>query len=243
MLRASLVVPIAIMLLSSPLHAQVLQTPQPGKISLRAFLGYGQLAMDDYNSTIVEDEQYLTSFGLNASFDEVGGAVDYGAGLFWQVSKTLSFGAETSMLNSGLDNKYSDYSGGLSFTTDFKLLEFMGVAQYWFPGAPGLSLGASGGYGKGQVDYEARINIFEDPSQNTSYVTEFTGGALIGNAFVSYTRFVSDTVFLAGNGGMRFRNLGELENDNGDPLFDNSGGPVEFDFSGFYFRVCIGFQL
>ncbi len=221
--------------------------PPEESFSLYGTFGYGMQDLGDVNDEIGNAERELREAGLAVSLETFAEAIDFGGGVAYQFGEVLALGAEVGYQTSGVSDAYSDVDGSFSRSLDLTLLDVSGVLQLYFPDYPGLYLGASvgAGFGKAEVARKRTGFGFEDDLDEEG---DFDGTTVVFGAFTGFRFQFEEGFFIDGRGGYRYRKFDELEGKmSGEmeegPIQDSGGLPLEFDFSGFYGRVGIGFAF
>ncbi|MCK4412653.1 MAG: hypothetical protein KAY32_03830 [Candidatus Eisenbacteria sp.] len=218
---------------------------------LHLSLGYATQALGEVNDAIEDDEQIFRSLGVPLSWDTFGGALEFGGGLEFMVSETVSLGASVGIQKSSVNNVYSDYSGSFSDKADLRVIDVSGTLTLWPPTSRGLFLGASMGVAFGKANSETRFRVYSDSDYDLDVEGEFTGKGLSLGVFSGYQGRIGRTGLLFVKAGYRHRNLGEFDGEFCSPQVgcwdteaqNNAGQALDFDFSGFYLAGGVGFAL
>lgn len=221
---------------------RISRIPAKGATNMYGFLGFGTQALADLNSAIEDDESVLQGAGIPVNFDTFGPAIDLGGGIVHQVSETIGLGIELGYQRSSVNNRYSDVSGSYSDAVDLEILDVTGALQFWVSSAPGLLFGTNVGVGFGAVKDELHLRNFSNASNNVNGTGQWSGAGFIAGVFGGYHFTLSQSTRLLLHAGYRYRNLGEFDGGSGPPS-DNAGQPLDFDFSGFYSRLGLGFAF
>ena len=238
-----------LIVLGGSAHAQ--QHAKQPSTHLRFFLGYTTQSLTELNAAIEDDERIFHSFGIPVSWDTFGGALEYGAELDLMVSEVTSLGASVGVQGSDVNNLYSDWSGSVSDKMHLKVIDVSGTLTFWLPSSPGMHIGISGGVAFGSADSRTRLTIYDDPGSSFDLDAEFSGKGLSLGVFGGYQARLGATGLVSLKAGYRHRKLGEFDGrvcSVGDGCADdsasnNSGQPLDFDFSGFYLRAGVGFAF
>lgn len=238
--------------IASDVQAQV--RIRRGDTALEMFVGISGQDLDDLNDVIRDDERTFRNAGIPADFETFDAAPQIGIGITHGVESTVALGAEFTHQWSSVENRYFDAGESYSDEIDLRMTEISGVIEVRIRESPGLSFGGSMGAGFGDLEEDVRFRDFQDPSNNVDALGEFDGSGLVVGGFVNYRIVAGRTAHILVRGGYSYRNLGEFDGasttwQNGSPqtLFgpatDSFGRPIDFDFSGFYLRIGVGFGL
>jgi hypothetical protein len=234
--------------LSTVSHAGILKN---GKLFYaRASFGYGTQSLDDVNAVIKGDEQTFLAAGIPASFEEFGGAVDLGAEIGFKLTKSFSMGIGINYQSNDVYNSYSDFSGIYEDDIKLSVLDVSGNVAFWVPNT-GLFFGGAAGYGFGEMEEFVNFQIYGDPASSYRIYGEGDGSGFTASAFAGYQAVFTSGFLVFGKAGYAYRNLKEFDGRFTSAEFgtwsgtilNGAGRPIEFDFSGVYVLVGIGFSL
>jgi hypothetical protein len=235
------------LLLTTVLLAIVTAIPAMAGVApyVRVDFGVNQLKMKDANDVIMHNEAAFKAAGYPASFQKVGAG--YGPsgsiGLWllpgFRVGATGSYSA-TTRRNS------LNVPGHVFFAqdVDLKMMEFGGEAAIRIRRLAGLTLGgdlcwARAEMVEGFTDEEAFGQLYEDAR---AHAIRTTGGWFVGLDQTN-TAGIAGFVRL----GYRYRNVGSMPDrvtiSDGVNTAQVSGATIPFDFSGFYVRVGVGYDV
>lgn len=214
----------AVLVVLSLLAAAPARTaPQPGKTTLRGWLGFSTLALGDLNSRI---EAQRTAYGSDSTVDELkwdpfGGAPNLGGELDVQLSPKVSVGLGIDVMHSSVHHQVflvtslnPDTGEPEEFnTTDERgtvsAWDVVGNVSLWVPSAPGLYFGAQVGLLRGTF---TRDEVYHFESNTAFPDLRFTDGTFKGTgavlgAFTGYEQALTPQLSLTTRMGYRFRQI------------------------------------
>jgi hypothetical protein len=212
---------------------------------LRLDYGASQLRMSEGNKLINDSEAMFKAAGYPADFQEVGPGRGPGAAVGLWVFPAFRVGATYSYLRSVRNNRLH-VPGQVFYAEDldFRMTEIGAEAAVRIVPLAGFTVGANIAQGRAQMiegySYEdASGQLYEDA---TARSTKTTYGAFVG---IDQT----NPAGLAGyiRVGFQYRNVGSMPSQvtmsDGTNTVQTTGTTIPLDYSGYYVRVGIGYDL
>jgi len=215
--------PAMLVVLSLLAAAPARPAPQPGRTTLRAWMGFSTLALGDINSRI---EAQRTAFGSDTTVDELrwdpfGGAPNLGGELDVQISPKLSAGIGVDVLRSSVSHQVfrvfsldPDTGEPAEFeTTDehgtVSAWDVVGNVSMWVPSAPGLYFGAQVGLMRGTFTHSDVYHVETFTAFPDLRFTDgtFKGTGAVLGAFTGYDQALTPQLSLTTRMGYRFRQI------------------------------------
>lgn len=212
---------------------------------LRLDYGASQLRMSEGNKLINDSEAMFKAAGYPADFKEVGPGSGPSAALGLWVFPAFRVGATYSYLRSVRNNRLH-VPGQLFYEDDldFRMTEIGAEAAVRIVPLAGFTVGANVAQGRAQLiegySYEdAYGQLYMD---TTARSTKTTYGMFLGldqtneAGFAGYVRV-----------GFQYRNVGSMPGQvtmsDGTNTIQTTGNTIPLDYSGYYVRVGIGYDL
>ena len=209
--------------LSLTLAAPV-QATQPGRTTLRGWLGFTTLSIGDVNDQIRFERTAFLADTLTdgALWDQLGGAPSLGVELDVQLTSVVSAGIGfSSQRNSvrqeafmvlsldefGEPAEIEDFDQELKVST----WDAVGTLGLWVPSAPGLHFGAQLGLARSTLtrDFVHVASAYTIPAEFTEFVNgRWTGTGVVLGAFTGYEHALSSRLSLTSRIGYRYRKIG-----------------------------------
>lgn len=236
-LRLSLFVLIAVCAFAAPAGAKV--APY-----VRLDYGGSMLDLPTVNQQIRAEEELFAESGLLVDFDEAGPALGFSGSAGLWLLPGLRVGATWSRARSKAENRV-DLSG-FEYSDDFRFhMQDVGVeAAIRIPRLRGLTVG--GNVGRSKADMSEHFTLRNVHGEYLEAETADHTGRTYGG-FVGFDQ--TNPAGVAGyvRLGFQKRDLGSVPSvlavtDNGTTTV-SPGAPFSLDYTGYYFRVGVGFDL
>jgi hypothetical protein len=225
--------------------------PARAGVSPYVRLGYGgnELKMTGENSDIRATEAVLRDAGLNPEFQKIGSGYGPEVAVGLWLTPGFRLGATYSYLRATRTNRV-DVPGEFLYADDldFRMNEVGAEAALRFRKLAGLTVGANVGGGRGEriercLGALPGMGVILDQKADR---TRMTFGGFIGldrtnaSGLAGYVR-----------AGFQYRDLGHMHGDwtesvtvpTGTSTFEGTATTPEVDFSGFYVRIGVGYDL
>jgi len=240
------------LVLASLLMTCVLATPAAAGVAPYVRLDYGgsQFRMTDLNNGIEDDNAELLDAGLPAMFEKVGSGYGPGASVGVWLTPGLRLGATYSYLRAvrinSLDLADPDvfaYDDEL----DLRMTEIGVEAAVRFKRLWGLTLGASVAQGRGEIIERLTVDQTVDVLDyyrldGNAHRTKTTFGAFVG---IDQTNDAGVAGYI--QAGFQYRDFGRLSGEvtetDGVDVVRSTSRTVWLDYSGFYAKIGIGYDL
>ncbi len=216
---------------------------------VRLEYGGNELRMSGANREIREDEAAFRAAGLPATFQEIGAGYGPAVSAGVWVLPGLRLGATYSYLRAVRSNGFT-VPGVIAYgdQLDLRMTEIGAEAAVRFRQWAGFTVGANVARGRGELiesGYDEEPGIRVD-LQETASRTQVTWGAFVG---FDQTNPAGIAGFV--RAGFQFRDLGHLSGrwtsdvagPGGTTAYEGTDTTPELDFSGFYVRVGVGYDL
>jgi len=216
------------------------------------FVGVGTQALGDVNDNIEAVETQLKQQGFQTEFEKFSSVVfDLGGEFDYRLTETVSVGGTVNAQWNGAGSTATSATERETSESDLLYLDLTVAASYWFPSVPGLCAGVNAGYGRTYLDQALSFRDSAAPANDFDAKGEWDGSGFVFGAFAGYERYLKEYLTVYGKAGYQRRDMGTLAGgwtssqlgDNSNPPTDVNGNPLEFDLSGFYFRVGVGFAF
>ncbi len=236
-----------LLVLTSLLMVCALAAPAVAGIAPYVRLDYGGngLRMTDQNISIRETEAALVEAGYPAAFQTVG--LGYGptasVGLWilpgFRVGATYSYlrAVRNLVLHVPDEIFYAD-------DLDFRMTEIGAEAAVRFSRLQGLTVGVNVAQGRGELieGYALEDAFGAFYMDVTAHRTRMTGGAFVG---IDQTNLAGVAGFI--RAGFQYRDMGRMPGEatlsDGTTTVQTTGRTTWLDYSGFYVRVGVGYDL
>lgn len=223
-----------------------------------AFDIYGQfglttLAADDLERVFEAIEDDLGGTGLAADFSAPSNGIDLSVGARQVVHPWISIGIEGGFTFDTVSNNSTGVQVSYNNHADSRIGEVLGILELHPPSVPLLHFGA--GFGYATASHTFKQDLFVDPegAPPEFYDTrlEADGGGTMWTIFAGIETPDPTGFFLMARAGYRGRNLGAFEGTyyEDDVLIGEGtvvgadGSELEFDFSGVYLHIGIGYRF
>lgn len=217
--------------------------------SIYGFLGYGTQALGDVNDDIADDEQAFQGVGFPVSFDPLGGALDIGVGLSIPVGTGASLGFEVGYQSNSVHHQYSDATGSIGRDIDLQVVDVGASLALHLPSTPAVFLGGMVGVALATGTHDWSYRDVNESSNDANGQGDLEGSGFAAGAFLGYEQAMGSGLMRV-VAGYRHRNVGEMsgvyggtEGFGSGSYADNSGRAVDFDFSGVFARLVLGFRI
>jgi hypothetical protein len=249
---------IACVLLITTVSAAFAQGGERGRIwYIRGSFGMAGHDLGELENAVRAEKQGWVDEGIDIStyandFDQVWDyRVEVGAVIF----RNFSLGAAFTFQPRSEDQRLGGILPGdqIRLAEEIKLRYYgvVGVLQYWIPGKHGFFFGANGGYGSGRFEQITTAASTVDPTGNLSAKGKYDGSGFVYGFSGGYQYEFLNGLLLYLELGYEFRDLGTFDgtttSTNTDIVPESSGNytvdgaDVQFDFSGPFVSVGVGF--
>ena len=214
---------------------------------VRVDFGGSQFRMTDGNSRIRETETAFKTAGYTVDFHEVGTGYGSGAAAGLWLLPGFRVGATYSLLKSSLEN-YVHVPGDVFFADElqFRMSEIGAEAAVRIRSLAGLTLGANVARGRAELveaytveDYYASSFYYQDGTGNRTVTTY---GGYVG---LDQTNPAGVVGFI--RAGFQYRDVGRMPFhmvvSDGVTSSPVDGETIWLDYSGFYVKAGVGFDL
>jgi len=243
---------------------------QPGKATLRGWLGFTTLNLGDINDGIrsARDAFMADTLVDEASWDPLGGAPNLGVDLDIQLTPVFSAGLgfsthRSSVRHQALRILSYDFDTGEpaeieSYDEETKISawDVVGTLGLWVPSAPGFQFGAQLGLVRGTIEREGVYLIDAFTVLPNMQLTQgsWKGTGIVLGAFTGYEQPVTSQLSFSSRIGYRYRKIGRPTGtivltewgDQGNAR-EVEHGPLQdgtgLDLGGFYFKVGLSMGL
>ena len=215
--------------------------------------GLTTIAADDLDKVYESIEDWLGRNGLASDFSGPSNGIDLSAGVRQEFHPWMSFGVEFGMTFDNLTNNATNPTVDYINHADSRVAEFLGLLEFHPPGAPLLHFGGGAGYAIGSHEFseELMIDLDNQPPDFYTSLLDANGSGPVYMLFIGVENPNPTGVILMARVGFRYRNLGEFtgefyEDDakvGEGTVYGPDGVPLEFDFSGVFAHIGIGYRF
>lgn len=211
------------LILAAPSHA----VTQPGKATLRGWLGFTTLPLGDLNDQIRSERDAFMADTLTdeSTWDPFGGAPSLGVELDVQLTPVLSAGVGFTSHRSSVRHEafriisldeFGEPAEIEDFDEELKVSawDVVGTLGLWVPSAPGLHFGAQLGLVRGTFSTHRVhvISAFSIPAEYTETIDgRWAGTGIVLGAFTGYDQPMGSGLSLTSRLGYRYRKIGSPE--------------------------------